>query len=86
MAYDDELDEVLDSFNPGPRARSCGDDKLADIYDRARSIRNRERKLAELAKDAQECYIALARRAKKWGCEPAPKVLDWLQRYEEAIK
>ena len=73
----DELDEVLDYFNPGPRARSCGDGERADTYDKARAIRDRERKLAGLAHE-----IARMRTDE----HTYEKMKDWNRRYEEALK
>ncbi len=86
----DELDEVL-SFSDGLQIHSNDTNRqpLADaltlatvsIYARARTIRSRERKLAELAREA----FKILARAKVLGMEDEREAA-WLRRYEEALK
>lgn len=70
----DELDEVLERAHASaltPERRAYG----KDLITRARSIRARERKLAELAREAYE-RDAQRRRM----------TTSWIRRYEEAVK
>lgn len=79
----DELDEVLE----------CASDPLCVLYNTdsmyfdpedvalARAIRDRERRLAELAREA----FKIMAQAKVLGMEDEREA-DWLRRYEDAIK
>ena len=88
----DELDEVL-SFSDGLQIHSNDTNRqpLADaltlatvsIYARARTIRARERKLAELA-HAMAAWIPLRRGNPDISLNR--EEIDWLRRYEEAVK
>lgn len=69
MEERDELDEVLDDYATMPQ----GD---RGAVARARSIRDRERRLADLAKEMHSVL------KEGW----IFKADDWLRRYEEAVK
>lgn len=71
----DELDEVFDGLEMA----------WVDVA-KARSIRARERNLAELAREAREYYLLLVVETKRWGLSEPEYAVNWLRRYEEALK
>lgn len=71
MADSDDLDEVLEDYATMPQA-----DRGA--VDRARAILSRERRLAELAREMANVL--------KYEGMDGDIAIDWLRRYEEAVK
>ncbi len=71
MADSDDLDEVLEDYATMPQA-----DRGAVA--RARAIRDRERRLAELARETYDWPVIQN--------DLSPIDRDWLRRYEEAVK
>ena len=70
MADGDELDYFME--------HAILSKDLRDLADRARAIRARERRLAELAREIYDWLVIQN--------DLSPIDRDWLRRYEEAVK